>query len=229
MSSVHHKIIKHKIGLLNLAAELGNVSRACKVMGFSRDTFYRYQAAVETGGVEALIDANRRKPNIKNRVEEATEAAILAFALEQPAFGQVRVSNELRKRGIFVSPSGVRSVWLRQNLESFKKRLSALEKHIAETGAVLTEAQVQALEWKMMLLKAKLRRLTPGISVVRIPFTSVPSKVWDEFTSKPSSTLIPSGQQRSCIPTKHQLHQLICSMTGYCRSLLNRVWALFAF
>lgn len=141
MSSVHRNVIKHKIGLLNLAAELGNVSRACKVMGFSRDTFYRYQAAVETGGVEALIDANRRKPNIKNRVEEETEAAVTAFALEQPAFGQVRVSNELRKRGIFVSPSGVRSV-------SFKKRLSALEKHVAETGVVLTEAQVQALEKK---------------------------------------------------------------------------------
>ena len=148
MSSFQHNVIKHKIGLLNLAAELGNVSRACKVMGFSRDTFYRYQAAVEAGGVEALIDANRRKPNIKNRVEEATEAAITAFALEQPAFGQVRVSNELRKRGIFVSPSGVRSVWLRQNLESFKNRLSALEKYVAETGRVLTEAQVQALEKK---------------------------------------------------------------------------------
>ena len=148
MSSFQHNVIKHKIGLLNLAAELGNVSRACKVMGFSRDTFYRYQAAVEAGGVDALIDANRRKPNIKNRVEEATEAAVTAFALEQPAFGQVRVSNELRKRGIFVSPSGVRSVWLRQNLESFKKRLSALEKYIAETGRVLTEAQVQALEKK---------------------------------------------------------------------------------
>ena len=148
MSSVQQNVIKHKIGLLNLAAELGNVSRACKVMGYSRDTFYRYQAAVETGGVEALIDANRRKPNIKNRVEEATEAAVSAFALEQPAFGQVRVSNELRKRGIFVSPSGVRSVWLRQNLESFKKRLSALEKYVAETGRVLTEAQVQALEKK---------------------------------------------------------------------------------
>jgi transposase InsO family protein len=146
--SVQQNVIKHKIGLPNLAAELGNVSRACKVMGFSRDTFYRYQAAVETGGAEALIDANRRKPNIKNRVEEATEAAVTAFALEQPAFGQVRVSNELRKRGIFVSPSGVRSVWLRQNLESFKKRLSALEKHVAETGTVLTEVQVQALEKK---------------------------------------------------------------------------------
>ena len=70
--------------MLNLAAELGNVSHACKVMGFSRDTFYRYQAAVEAGGVEALIDANRRKPNIKNRVEEAMEAAVTAFALEQP-------------------------------------------------------------------------------------------------------------------------------------------------
>ena len=148
MSSVQQNVIKHKIGLLNLAVELGNVSRACKVMVFSRDTFYRYQAAVETGGVEAVIDANRRKPNIKNRVEGATEAAVTAFALEQPAFGQVRVSNELRKRGIFVSPSGVRSVWLRQNLESFKKRLSALEKYVAETGRVLTEAQVQALEKK---------------------------------------------------------------------------------
>lgn len=148
MSSVQQNVIKHKLGLLNLAAELGNVSRACKVMGFSRDTFYRYQAARDEGGVEALIDANRRKPNIKNRVEEATETAVTAFALEQPAFGQVRVSNELRQRGIFVSPSGVRSVWLRKNLESFKKRLAALERHVAETGEVLTEAQVQALERK---------------------------------------------------------------------------------
>ena len=148
MRSVPQNVIKHKVGLLNLAAELGNVSRACKVMGFSRDTFYRYQTAVETGGVDALIDANRRKPNLRNRVEEATEAAVAQFALEQPAFGQVRVSNELRKRGIFVSPSGVRSVWLRRDLESFKKRLSALERHVAETGEVLTEAQVVALERK---------------------------------------------------------------------------------
>ena len=148
MSSVSHNLIKHKVGLLNLAVELGNVSRACKVMGLSRDTFYRYQSAVEAGGVEALIDANRKKPNLRNRVENETESAVAAFAIEQPAFGQVRVSNELRKRGIFVSPSGVRSVWLRHNLESFKKRLSALERHVAETGEVLTEAQVVALERK---------------------------------------------------------------------------------
>ena len=148
MSSVSQNLIKHKVGLLNLATELGNVSRACKVMGLSRDTFYRYQSAMQSGGVDALIDANRKKPNLRNRVEDTVETAVTDFALEQPAFGQVRVSNELRKRGIFVSPSGVRSVWLRNDLESFKKRLTALERHVAQTGEVLTEAQVTALEKK---------------------------------------------------------------------------------
>jgi molybdenum-dependent DNA-binding transcriptional regulator ModE len=103
-------VIKHKIGLLNLAEELGNVSKACRIMGFSRDTFYRYQNAVEQGGVEALIDQSRRKPNLKNRVDEQTEATVVAYAIEQPAHGQVRASNELRKRGVFISPSGVRCV-----------------------------------------------------------------------------------------------------------------------
>jgi transposase InsO family protein len=148
MSSFTQSAIKHKIGLLNLAAELGNVSRACKVMGFSRDTFYRYQAALESGGVEALIAANRKKPNLRNRVDAETESAVIAMALEQPAFGQVRVANELRKRGVFVSSSGVRCVWLRHDLESFKKRLATLERHVAESGEVLTEAQVAALERK---------------------------------------------------------------------------------
>ena len=148
MNSVNQNTIKHKVGLLNLATELGNVSRAGKVMGFSRDTFYRYQTAMAEGGVEALLDANRKKPNIRNRIERSIELSVKAYALEQPAFGQVRVSNELRKRGVFVSASGVRCVWLRHDLESFKKRLSALEKHIAETGEVLTEAQVSALERK---------------------------------------------------------------------------------
>jgi transposase InsO family protein len=146
MLNSNERIIKHKIGLLNLAEELGNVSKACQMMGLSRDTFYRYKSAVESGGVDSLLDKSRRQPNLKNRTEAGTESAILAYALEQPAHGQVRVSNELRKRGVFISPSGVRSVWLRHHLESFKQRLAALEKAAAEQGLVLTEAQVQALE-----------------------------------------------------------------------------------
>lgn len=148
MLSSNDKIIKHKTGLLNLAEELGNVSKACQVMGYSRDTFYRYRDAVEEGGVEALFERTRRKPNMANRVDEATEQAVLISALEFPAYGQARTSNELRKAGVFVSPSGVRSIWLRHDLANFKSRLKALEAKVAQDGIVLTEAQVQALEKK---------------------------------------------------------------------------------
>lgn len=110
MLNSNERIIKHKVGLLNLAKELGNVSKACQMMGLSRDTFYRYKSAVEEGGVESLMDRGRRRPNIKNRTDEATEAAVLSHAVDDPAHGQLRTSNELRKKGIFISPSGVRSV-----------------------------------------------------------------------------------------------------------------------
>ena len=144
----NEKVIKHKVGLLNLAEELGNVSKACQVMGLSRDTFYRYKSAVEEGGVEALFEKSRRSPNLKNRVDPRIEEVVLAYALEEPAHGQVRVSNELRKRGTFVSPSGVRSIWLRHDLACFKARLKALEAKVAAEGLVLTESQVAALEKK---------------------------------------------------------------------------------
>jgi len=148
MIHTNNPIIKHKAGLLNLAEELGNVSKACKVMGVSRDTFYRYQELVEDGGIDNLINKSRRGENLKNRVDEATEQAVVAWAIEQPAHGQHRTSKELRKIGIFVSGSGVRSIWLRHNLENFKKRLKALEEKVASEGIILSDAQVAALEKK---------------------------------------------------------------------------------
>ena len=144
----NNPVIKHKVGLLNLAEELGNISKACQIMGMSRDTFYRYQELVAEGGVDALVDKSRRGPNLKNRVDPQIEAAVLEHALEHPAHGQHRTSNELRKQGVFVSGSGVRSIWLRHDLENFKKRLRALEKKVAEDGLILTESQVVALERK---------------------------------------------------------------------------------
>ena len=148
MYECNQKIIKNKVGLLNLAEELGNVSRACKIMGFSRDTFYRYKSAVDEGGIESLLDKSRRTPNLKNRTDEVTEKAVLEIAIEFPAYGQLRVSNELRKRGVFVSPSGVRCIWLRNNLASMKQRLLALEEKSARENLVLTESQLAALEKK---------------------------------------------------------------------------------
>ncbi|WP_370256195.1 IS481 family transposase [Marisediminitalea sp.] len=148
MLHTNNPIIKHKAGLLNLAEELGNVSKACKVMGVSRDTFYRYQELVEEGGVDSLISQSRRTPNLKNRVDEQTEQSVIKYAVEFPAHGQARTSNELRKQGVFVSGSGVRSIWLRHNLENFKKRLAALEDKVEKEGIILSEEQVAALEKK---------------------------------------------------------------------------------
>ena len=117
------------------------------MMGLSRDTFYRYKNTMKEGGVEALLDKNRRVPNHKNRVDARIEKPVCEMAVENPELGQGRVSNELRKEGLCITPGGVRSVWLRHELQSFKLRLKALKQRLLKKASCSPKHSLQF--WKV--------------------------------------------------------------------------------
>jgi len=141
------KIARRKLSLLELAADLGNVSRACRVMGYSRQQFYEIRRNYQTFGAEGLID---RLPGAKgphpNRVAAEIETAILDHALAHPCHGPMRVAQELALRGIQVSAGGVRGVWQRHRLLTKHERLLRLETATAERKLALSDEQIKLLE-----------------------------------------------------------------------------------
>ena len=141
------KVARRKLSLLELAKELDNVSRACRVMGYSRQQFYEIRRNFQTYGAEGLLDQlpGARGPH-PNRVSEEIERAILDHALEHPCHGALRVEHELRLKGIQVSSGGVRGVWQRHGLLTKHERLLRLEKTTAERKLELSDDQIRLLE-----------------------------------------------------------------------------------
>jgi transposase InsO family protein len=139
-------LIRRKLNILELGQTLGNISEACRKLGVSRQHHYDIKSALESEGLEGLLEKSRKSPRIGNRVAPEIEQKVLDYSLDFPTQGQVRVSNELKRQGFAVSCGGVRSIWLRHNLQIASLRLKRLEKWAAENSEVLTESQVQALE-----------------------------------------------------------------------------------
>jgi hypothetical protein len=157
------KVIKGKLGVLEWAKQVGSVSQACKVMGYSRDSVYRFNELYEGGGEAALQELSRRKPTFKNRVAPEVEEAVVASALEQPAWGQLRAAKALAQRGRPISAAGVQCVWERHGLENLNKRLRALEAKVGRESHILTAAPLAALE------KARGEKEAPGAFASECP------------------------------------------------------------
>ena len=145
--TTEEKVARRKLSLLELAKEMQNVSRACKVMGYSRQQFYEIRRNYQTFGSEGLID---KLPGVKgphpNRVSEEIETSILQHCLKHPTHGPVRVAQELALQGVQVSSGGVRGVWSRHDLLTRHDRLLRLEKTVREQQIELDEDQVKLLE-----------------------------------------------------------------------------------
>lgn len=146
-TNVQTKAARRKLNLLELAGELENVSKACKIMGYSRQQFYEIRRNFQTYGAQGLLDnlpgATGPHPN---RVSEEVETAILDYCLHNPTHGCLRVSQQLNLKGVTVSSGGVRGVWHRHKLTSKHQRLLRLEQHSQETKIELSENHIRLLE-----------------------------------------------------------------------------------
>lgn len=155
--------IRSKLALLQLAKELGSVSKACEIMGYSRDSYYRFKRQYEKVGEQGLRNLSRKKPALKNRVAPEVEEQVIEIALDYPNYGQAKASEILTARGCTISASGVRAIWVRHNLETKKNRLIALESALRQKQNLAPDARLKAEQlYSIKQNEIELECLYPG-------------------------------------------------------------------
>lgn len=140
------KIAQNRLTLLQLAEKLRSVSEACRQRGVSRSQFYEYKRAFQEEGFSGLMDRPPVPKTFPNETPAEIKEKILQLSIEHPAWGQLRISDQLRLEGIQVSPSTVRNLWIKEGLESRYKRILRLEEERAGSEIDLTEEQIRLLE-----------------------------------------------------------------------------------
>lgn len=144
--TANEKVARRKLSMLELAQELKSVSEACRIMGYSRSQFYEIKRAFQIGGVEALLDRPPIPGSTPGKIPTELEREIVELSVSHPAWGQMRIADEMALREKVVSASTVRNVWIRNDLETRYKRMLELEKRSAAANFKLTEEQIRLLE-----------------------------------------------------------------------------------
>lgn len=139
------RLLKHKMSLLQLAEQLQNIRKACKMMGVSRQHYYDIKARFEQEGIEGLKEKERKSPDMPNKTPNNTEKFIIDYSLKHPTYGKERVAVQLRFKGIIISHGAVERIWRRHNMTNRFKRLLRLEQLHSENGIALSDEQIQAL------------------------------------------------------------------------------------
>ena len=146
-ATVAQKAARRKLNLLELANDLGNVSEACRRIGYSREQFYEIRRNYQTFGSEGLLDKARGPKNPHpNRASEEQEQAVLNYCLEYPVHGALKVSQQLILRGVHIGVGAIRGIWQRHNILLKHQRLLRLEQHYKANNIALTENHVKLLE-----------------------------------------------------------------------------------
>lgn len=134
--ATREQLIKARVGILKMAAELKNVVKACKLAGVSRSQFYAMKKAYKAHGKEGLAPRVRRKPQMPNRTSAAVESHILLKTRINPGFSYIRLAEEMKFEGIVVTPTMVRYVWQRKGLSTRLARIQWVKRQSGSAGVV---------------------------------------------------------------------------------------------